>query len=53
MNKIECGFCHKNVIFNDDDAKKSGQAKLLRCEHCSRSITIQFKDKKYYEEIEK
>ena len=51
MNKIECGFCHKVILFKDEDVKSSGKAKLLRCPHCTRSVTTSFNEIKYYEEI--
>ena len=51
MNKIECGYCHKVVEFRDDEIKSSGKAKLIRCDHCSRSITVGFGKDKYYKEI--
>lgn len=52
MNKIECSFCHKVVEINEDKVKKSGKAKIVRCEHCTRSIVIQYGDEKYYKEEE-
>ena len=51
MNKIECGYCHKDVSFNDVDVKKSGKAELIRCPNCNRSITVGFNFEKYYQEI--
>lgn len=51
MNEIKCDFCGKENLFDDDRIKTSGNAKLLRCEYCQRSITLAFKDKIYYEKI--
>lgn len=50
MNSIECSFCKKQITFELDETRTSGNAKLLNCPHCSRSVWIEFKGEKYYKE---
>ena len=49
-NSIECSFCKKQITFTLDETRTSGDAKLLNCPHCSRSVWIEFKGEKYYKE---
>ena len=43
-------FKKKQITFTMDDVRVSGNAKLLNCPHCSRSVWIEFKGEKYYKE---
>lgn len=53
MNSIQCDFCKKQNLFNDNKISKSGKAELIRCEYCHRSITVKFKKEIYYKVIDK
>ena len=52
MNKIECSFCHNEIEIDKSKVKSSGKAKIITCHKCSRSVTIEYNGKKYYEVIE-
>lgn len=53
MNSIQCNFCKKQNLFEDNNIIKSGKAELIRCEYCHRSITVKFKKETYYKIIDK
>ena len=46
----ECSFFIIQVTFTMDETRTSGNAKLLNCPHCSRSVWVEFKGEKYYKE---